>query len=75
MKELELLIQKHFQLVKIVYFRPEKIEFKDERVKFKMCVLVIWTPVSIGIVGTTFAKHSALLNVIFNIKMTPVHKV
>ena len=43
MKELELLIQKHPQLVKIAHFRPEKIEFKDKRVKFKMCVLVILT--------------------------------
>ena len=29
--------------VKIAHFRPEKIEFKDKRVKFKMCVLVILT--------------------------------
>ena len=34
---------KHSQLVKIAHFRPEKIEFKDKRVKFKMCVLVILT--------------------------------
>ena len=43
MKELELLNQKHPKLVKIAHFRPEKIEFKDKRVKFKIGVLVILT--------------------------------
>ena len=38
LKELELLIQKHTQLVKDAHFGPEKIEFKDKRVTFKMCV-------------------------------------
>ena len=36
MKELELLIQKHPLLVKIAHFRPEKIEFKDKRVKLDL---------------------------------------
>ena len=43
LKDLELLIQKHPQLFAIANFWPEKVEFKDKRVKFKMCVLVILT--------------------------------
>ena len=47
--------------------------------KFKGVILTgVWmlrTPVYIAIVCTTFAKHLALLNVIFPIKMTPVHEV
>ena len=37
-KEIELKIPKHIQLVKIAHIRPEKIEFKGGRSKFKMYV-------------------------------------
>ena len=50
-KDLELRIPKHIRLVKIAHIRPEKIELKVRRAKFKMYVFEFWAP------------HNALLTV------------